>query len=92
VGLPLQVMVDDDAANVPPVFVMEDPAAMVNVVDAEVKMPPRLLFIGAGLPVSATVEPELVVMMPVFVIEPPAATVNADPETVIVPVLFIGDG
>jgi len=92
VELPKQSIVDEVTVNVPPVLVIEDPAAITNAVEVAVKTPFTLLFNGDGSPPNLTVDPALVIIVPVFFTEPPGSISNNDEDILIVPVLITGDG
>lgn len=85
-GLPFKVKVEVDALIVPPVFVIEEPAANVNVVAEVLNMPLTLFTIVAGLPFKLTKEVEPVITVPEFMIDPPAPIFTVELVTVSEPV------
>jgi len=88
-GLPFKVNVEDVALIVPPVFVIEEPAAIVNVVAVALIVALILFVITAELPFKFMTEVELIVTVPELVIDPPAAIFTVEPVTVREPVLVL---
>ena len=84
--MPFRIKVEAVALNVPPVLVIEEPAAIVNVVDAALNMPLTLFTIVAGLPFKLTKEVEPVITVPEFMIDPPAPIFTVELVTVSEPV------
>ena len=74
---------------VPPVFVIEEPAAIVNVVNVALNVPLTLFAIVAGLPFKLITAEVLVVTVPEFMIDPPAPTFTVEPDTVRDPVVVL---